>query len=303
MSDIKSIVKRIGSLKPVSEVLHPILQMQQESDIDMDRLVQLISRDATLTANLLKDANSAYYGRCGKFETVNQAVVFLGTAEVFNLVIMAACRDTLNTPQRGYDLNAGDLWQYSLNSAKIAKMVAGRNGVADPQLVFTVGILKDIGKVVLSQYVDEKFREIRSQVAAGKSFREAEKAVLGLDHAELGAMVATVWQFSEKMASMIRWHHQPLACDIAPGESAAVYMGDVLAMMLGSGGGADGLAYRFDRRVTDLLGMSDVDIQLLLAEFQDQSERLKGLSDGTVQASSSRTTRRNENGLQYPDRR
>lgn len=277
MRDVKAIVRRIASLKPFPKALYPIMQMMQDPDVDTDRLADAIACDASLTANLLKGANSAYYGRPGKFETVSQAVVFLGTAEVFNLVMMAGCRETLAGRQVGYDLGDGDLFAYSLNSALLARAVATRTTLPDSKLVFTAGILKDIGKMVLSQHVAEEYRRIRAMVDGGSSFREAERAVLGIDHAELGAMVAAVWQFSEKMVAMIRHHHTPLACESAPDETAAVYLGDVLCMMLGTGGGADGLAYRFDRRVIDRLGLSDVDIQMLLVDFQEQMDRIQGM--------------------------
>lgn len=281
MKDITTIIKGIARLKPIPQTLHQVMDMAREPEVDMPRLAEAIARDPILTANLLRDANSAYYGRAGKFETVHQAVVFLGTVEVFNLVLIAGCRDTLSTPQTGYDLEAGELWRYSLSSAMLARAVARKTDLADPRLVFTVGMLKDIGKVVLSQYVSEAYGQIRALVAAGgHSFREAEKAVLGIDHAELGAMVAQVWRFSPKMAEMVRYHHQPLRCRCAVRETAAVYMGDLLCMMLGAGVGADGLAYRYQQPVVDLLGLSAGDIQQLLVDFEAQMERMSGLFDG-----------------------
>ena len=199
MSDVKAIFGKIASLKPFPRALNALMQMMQDPDVDMDQLANAIACDASLTANLLKGANSAYYGRPGKFETINQAVVFLGTAEVFNLVMTVGCREAMIGRQEGYDLEDGDLFAYSFNSALLAKAVAAKIALPDSQLVFTVGILKDIGKMVISQYVAEAYGQIRAMVEGGSSFREAEKAVLGIDHAELGTMVATVWQFSEKM--------------------------------------------------------------------------------------------------------
>ncbi len=278
MNDIRTIVGGIARLKPFPRAFHRIMQLAREPNVDLGRLADAIACDAALTANLLKDANSAYYGRPGRFETVNQAVVFLGTAEVLDLVMIAGCRGTLSQAQAGYDLKAGDLWHYSLCSALLARDVAQKTGRGDPQLTFTVGMLKDIGKIVLSQYVARRHDRITAMVDAGRhSFREAEKAVLGIDHAELGAMVATVWRFSPKLVDIIRHHHQPLRCGVACGEAASVYMGDVLCMMLGAGGGADGLSYRFDRQVVDWLQLTESDIQRLLAAFLEQMDRLDGL--------------------------
>lgn len=278
MKDMEAIVEGITRLKPIPKSLQPMMELAKDPEVDMDRLTEAVSQDPVLIANLLKDANSAYYGRSGKFETVNQAVVFLGTAEVFNLVLMAGCRDTLAAAQEGYDLSTGELWRYSLSSALLAKAVAVKTNLADRQLVFTASMVKDIGKLVLSQYVSEKYEEIRGLVdAKGYSFREAEKAVLGIDHAELGAMVAQHWRFSPKMIDIIRHHHHPLQCETATFEAGAVYMGDLLCMMLGVGVGADGLSYRFEQQVIELLGLSDTDMQMLLVEFEMQRDRMEGL--------------------------
>ncbi|MFO7714235.1 HDOD domain-containing protein [Desulfosarcina sp.] len=280
MTDIKTIAQGIARLKPIPQSFHQIMALARDPDADMPRLAEAVSRDPVLTANLLKDANSSYYGRPGKFETVHQAVVFLGTAEVFNLVLMAGCRDTLSRAQAAYDLDVGGLWRYSLSSAMLARAVALKTNLANAQLVFTVGMIKDIGKVVLSQYVSEAYEQIRALVdTGGHSFREAEKAVLGIDHAELGAMVAQLWRFNPKMVQMVRHHHQPLLCEAATRETAAVYMGDLLCMMVGSGVGADGLAYRYQQPVVDLLGLSPTDIQLLLVDFEGQMARMAELFD------------------------
>jgi putative nucleotidyltransferase with HDIG domain len=278
MKDIETIINGIVHLKPIPRTISQIMDMASDPEVDIARLADTIAQDPVLTANLLKDANSAYYGSPRRFETVRQATVFLGMAEVFDLVLMEGCRDTLSPAQEGYDQKGGGLWRYSLFSALLAKAVAVKSKLADTQLVFTVGMLKDIGKLVLSQYVAQEYEDIRRLVdTQGHSFREAEKMVLGIDHAELGAMVARVWKFSPKMVRMIRCHHQPLKCTKMLHASAAVYMGDLLCMMLGTGGGADGLAYRFQCEVTDLLGLSETDIQSLLVDFQAQMERLNGL--------------------------
>ncbi len=280
MSDIKTIVQGIGRLKPISKSVHQVMALAQQPEPDMLAVVEAIARDPILTANVLKQANSSFYGRPGRFETVRQAVVFLGITEVFDLVLMAGCKESLARDQAGYDLQAGELWRNSLCSALLAKAAAAKMGTADTQLVFTAAMLKDIGKVVLSQYVSAEYEKIRELVdAGGHSFYEAEKAVLGIDHAALGAMVAQVWQFSPKMVAMIRHHHRPLACEAAREQAAAVYMGDLLCMMAGIGVGADGLAYRFQRQVVDWLGVSETDMQQLLVDFDTQRERLEGLLD------------------------
>jgi hypothetical protein len=109
------------------------------------------------------------------------------------------------------------------------------------------------------------------------SFREAEKAVLGIDHAELGGLTAKVWQFSEKMIDAIRHHHQPHQATIAKDETAVVYLSDVLCMMMGISKGADGLAYRFRPDTIQELGMNEMDLQMAIAGFSGKLQQVEDL--------------------------
>lgn len=278
MKDIKSIIQGIASLKPIPQVVHKIMAITRDPDSSMAQLAQVISYDAMATANLLKAANSAYYGCAQKFDVVHQAIVFLGMGEVVDLLLMTCSADDLKRPQQGYGLTAGDLWRYSVASALLARKLAAKKNIPDVHLVFTAALLKDIGKVVLEQYVADGYEKIKALVFTGRfSFREAEKEVLGIDHAELGALVARVWRFSPMMIDIIGNHHCPKQTRLADSQTAIVHASDVLCMMMGLNGGLDGLAYRFDSDAIRSLGMTDVDLQTIIAGFTEELQKVEEL--------------------------
>ena len=278
MMDIQRIIRSIAGLKPIPHVVNKIMAITRDPDSSMAQLAQVISYDAMATANLLKAANSAYYGCAQKFDSIHQAIVFLGMDEVVDLVLMTSSAENLKRPQQGYGLTAGELWRYSVASALAARKLAAAKNIPDVHLVFTAALLKDIGKVVLEQYVGDGYEKIKALVATGRwSFREAEKEVLGIDHAELGAMVARVWQFSPVMIDIIGNHHRPQQASLAHLQTAMVHAGDVLCMMLGVCGGLDGLAYRFDQHAIRSLGISDVDLQTIMAGFAEELQKVEEL--------------------------
>lgn len=278
MKDIPKIVKGIAGLKPIAQVANKIMEIVQNPDSSMSELSEIIAYDATATANLLKASNSAFYGRSQKFESVHQAIVFLGMDEVVDLVLMGSCSENLKQPQNGYGLPSGDLWRYSTASALMARKIAKAKAVENVHLIFTAALLKDIGKVILEQYVAESFDKIKTLVMCnGYSFREAEKSILGIDHAELGALVARVWQFSPMMIDIIGNHHQPQLAEIAKQETAVVHAGDVLCMMLGINVGVDGLAYRFDQNVMESLGINDIELQITISGFSEELQKVEEL--------------------------
>ncbi len=237
MTDLRKIIRGITGLKFLPQVVNKIMAIIQDPESSLKELAEVISIDATATANLLRVANSAHYGRAKKFDSVQQAIVFLGMDDVVDLVLMtscAGCVDNLEHPQKGYGQTSEGLWRYSVASALLARKLAVIKSVPDVHLIFTAALLKDIGKVVLEQYVAEGLQKIKELLATGHySFREAEKAVIGIDHAELGAMVARVWQFSPMMIDIIGSHHRPEQAALAKTETAIVHAGDVLCMMMG----------------------------------------------------------------------
>ncbi len=279
--DIKAIIAGIEALIPIPRVANKVMSIVKDPQSSMGMLSDIIQYDQALTANLLKAANSAYFGLSKKVESLHQAVVYLGLARVADLVLLGAGSANYSQPQEGYDLDHGDLWRYSVSSALITRDLAEKRGVDDPHVLFTAALLKDIGKVVLSQHVAESFEKISFLVSQhGFSFREAEKAVLGIDHAELGGMIAERWQFSEKMVDIIRNHHLPLDA-VYKEEAAFVYVADTLCMTMGVGVGSDGLAYRFHKEVLEGLGFTDLQYQEIIAGFGEKMSQVEELINAT----------------------
>lgn len=278
MKNIRNIVQEIVRLKPMPQIAHKIIEIQQDPDSSMDDLTKVVSHDAMTTANLLKAANTAYFARSKPVDSVQQAVVFLGMNEVVDLVLMSNSKKNLERAQKGYGLSTGDLWRNSVTSALISKTLSQKLGMANDHLAFTGALLKDIGKVVLEQYVAECAQEIMTLVEQQKcSFQEAEKVVIGIDHAELGAMTAEMWRFSPKMVDIIKHHHQPANATLAKQEALVVHLSDLLCMMMGIGTGFDGLAYRFDQLQIETIGLTDKDLQEIMAEFAVKMEEIDNL--------------------------
>lgn len=278
MNDVENIIKEINKLQPIPQVAHRVLAIVQDRNSSLSELSTIILYDPSLTANLLKVCNSAYFGLPNKIDSVQQAVVYLGAGQVVELVLMIGGAENLKRRQSGYDLSEGDLWRYSVSSALIARELAEKRGSKDNYLLFTGALLKDIGKVLLNQYVADASEKINTLVSKdGLSFKEAEKEVIGIDHAELGGMVAEKWKFSSEMVEIIRNHHLSEKLTRTDFEASIIFLADTICMMMGIGVGSDGLAYRFHREVFEQLNFSDTDIQEIMLGFGEKLERVESL--------------------------
>jgi len=276
MYEIEQIISEIDYLNPIAGTTSKILEIAENPESSIYDMVELIKYDQTMTANILKICNSAYFGLPKKIESLDQAVAYLGKNQIAELAFMKSMARNLRNSQKGYCLYEGELWKYSVSSALLAKDLAKRKGIKKQRtLIFTAALLKDIGKVILDRYVAEGFKQIIAKVLVkGCSFTEAEKQVLGIDHTELGGLVAEKWNFSDKMINIIRHHHKPEKEDNNNSETSIVYLADILCMMIGKGCGADGLSYRLYREATDSLHFSENDLMEVMLGFVEEFQKV-----------------------------
>lgn len=282
--EIERILDGIDALRPVSPMADKAMAMMYNPASSMREIVEVIKYDQSMTANLLKICNSSYFGPIQKISSIQQAIAYMGTEKVAGLIVMGHSASNFAAAQSGYDLEEGELWRYSVSSALIAQDIAEKKHLKNTSHLFTSALLKDIGKVVLNTHVKDAFDRIIALVKNnGLSFIEAEKEVVGMDHAELGARIAERWNFSPEMIDIIRYHHDPNGAATDDVAISVVYLADAICMMIGIGLGSDGLAYRYHQNIVDRLHITETDFQKIIADFRVKLrsvEELVNLSGG-----------------------
>lgn len=279
MTTIEELIKKIKVLKPIPQIANQILTIVENPNSSITDIADIILYDPSTTANLLKFCNSAYFGQSREIDSVRDAISFLGIDYIIDLILLNGGAENLTKRQEGYGLHEGELWRQAVASALIAKDLAENKGIGQKKhILFTAALLKDIGKVILDQFVSDSFEKISYQVESkGLSFREAEKKVIGIDHAELGGLVAKMWKFSPKMIFIISNHHLSSPKAQEDIETSIVYLADTICMMMGIGGGSDGLAYRFHKDVLDRLGINHYSLQEIIMRFGERMQKVEEL--------------------------
>ena len=282
--EIERILDGIDALRPVSPMASKVMAMMYNPDSSMRKIVEVIKYDQSMTANLLKICNSSFFGPIQKISSIQQAIAYMGTEKVASLIVMGHSASNFAAAQSGYDLEEGELWRYSVSSALIAQDIAEKKHLKNTSHLFTSALLKDIGKVVLNTHVKDAFDRIIALVENNSlSFVEAEKEVVGIDHAELGARIAERWNFSPEMIDIIRYHHDPNGAATDDVAISVVYLADAICMMIGIGLGSDGLAYRYHQNIVDRLHITETDFQKIIVDFRVKLrsvEELVNLSGG-----------------------
>lgn len=176
---------------------------------DIRDIVEVISFDQALTATLLRRANSAALGARYQIKTVRDAAMWLGSGALLSMALATNVSRRLNEPIPAYGLAEGQLWKQSV-AAMLAAEVIRSHATADvPAEAPTAALLHDFGKVVLAQHYGPRVLNLIAQAAAADNLGllDAEKKVFGVQHAEIGGLVAQAWKLPHTIVDAIMNHH------------------------------------------------------------------------------------------------
>ncbi len=183
------------------------------------------------------------------------------------------------TPLEGYEDQAGGLWRHDLFCAIASRAVSRfARDEFGADLAFTAGLLHDLGKAILSDFLRGTSSGVLAEIASGNTadYLAAEKALLGLDHARVGFELAQSWQLPEVLQQIILHHHHPLEAEEQVRPLAyAVHLGDILAMMGGHGTGSDAMRYHLDQGYTEYFNITNEDLARLLLEVTEEFQKLE----------------------------
>lgn len=277
MEALDRIIDKVTHLPPFPRNVPQLLEALGEPDVDADRVVSLIQYDPALTANVMRLCNSVIFGGARPANDLHEAVLRVGLNEVYQLVLAVSCAKMLGLPQKGYGLDPGELWKHSVATAVAAKLLAVDRG-DDPNLVFTAGILHDIGKVVLASALETTYGElIRDIEQQQHSLLEAEKKVLGVQHAEVGGRVLARWKFSAGLVASVWFHHDPLLASTHSKLASYVYVGNMIAYFLGQGYGHLAFAMRGRAESLELLEIAPSDLPNYMIRTVEGLKAVEGL--------------------------
>jgi len=262
-------VKSLPSIPDSVARLSALLGDERTCAADFERVIK---PDVAITVNLLKLANSAYFGHRQKITSVRQAIALLGLQRVYELANSVTFARAVPKNLPGYRIDSAGFFSHCAAVAVLSERIAVELGIEAPQMTFTAGLLHDSGKLVIGSFLNEESREIEAILREpGVPLDEAERRVLGVDHAEIGAAVLESWDLPEAIVSAARHHHAP--DDVPSGEdpllSILVHCADGLAHSLGFGADIGGLSRKIQPGVAGRLGLKARRLEHVASESLD----------------------------------
>ena len=229
-------IEQIEDLPSMPHSLQKILESMDSVAATADSLEEFIKDDPVLSTNILRTANSPYYGMSGEISSLSRALVIMGFEEVKNLVIGLSLTSTFSG-DTGVDIfTTKQLWLHSVGVARASQAMAELIPELDSDALFTAGLMHDIGKFLLCIYFSQEFNEVIDLYRQKQiPFLQAEKEY-GLSHAEAGAFLSQKWAMSEMLVNVVRYHHHPVSAGPHSQAASVVFLADQICHKLQIGG-------------------------------------------------------------------
>ena len=211
---VKQVVSNIRNLPTPPIVFQQIQKVLDDPNVSATQIAKILSEDPAMSVKVLKLTNSAFYGLSREVESVKQAVVIVGLEAVRNLVLSASVFDMFKGEKIDQEFQE-KFWRHSLAVGFCGRILARKaraHGMIDPDSAFSGGLLHDIGKLILCCFLRDEyevFAKERGKDRESPTFR-VEERVLGFNHAQIGAILASQWKLPHRIAEAIAFHHHPL---------------------------------------------------------------------------------------------
>ncbi|MFP4159582.1 MAG: HDOD domain-containing protein [Desulfobacterales bacterium] len=272
------IEKHIDGFDEMPPLCRSLLAHLNDPNVDFRTIKETVQYDPGLTANVLKLANSVYFGAAQEVNSLQAALVRLGTRRIFELVLSLAVSPRLVTSLPGYGLEGSELLRHSIWTAVAAQELAGMLEIKDVDTVFTVGLLHDLGILMLDPFIEEQ-RERFARITEKQEipFDKAEQEVLGISHAEAGSRVLSRWQLGAETVDAVRWHHAPESAGQYHSLAYLVHLADMLSLSEGIGTGIYGLHFNVSGESVKALGLKKRHLEYIASRTLDRMRELENI--------------------------
>jgi HD-like signal output (HDOD) protein len=223
VSNTQEYLLDVASLITLPDIYIAIKETIEDPDSDMKQLTEVISIDPAISTRILKIANSSFYGQASDIDSMNRAVSLLGTKTIHDTVLAVSLSHVFQSMDNvHFDVSA--FWQGSIMRGVVAKSCAKELKVHDPDKLFILGLLSNIGHMVMGIRAPDLMNKVFTQhQKTGHPLHLFERSTFGFDYAELGADILEGWSIPNSIISGIRYQNCP---EIAPEykqEAAIVY--------------------------------------------------------------------------------
>ncbi|HMK50072.1 MAG TPA: HDOD domain-containing protein [Thermodesulfovibrionales bacterium] len=271
-TEIKNIIKDTKSLPTLPGIIVKLTSLAEDDKASVNEMAKLVSSDNILSAKVLKLVNSPFYGFSGRVSTISNALILLGVNVVRSLALSSSIFEMM-------EKNIIGLWEHSLGTAVASNIIARRLKLPECEEISTAALLHDIGKVMIKIKLESDYDRLLGLIEEKDlSMSEAEKELLGIDHAEIGEWIARTWYLPEKLIEPIACHHNVKKSAVHQVKTAVVHIADVLVKASGFGHSGDDFVPLIQPEAWHRIGLNESVLGEIVEETEDKLVEAKNFS-------------------------
>ncbi len=264
LDGLVSAIKRIKDIPTLPKILSKISEEMGNDDYSIKDIGELMSLDVSLSSRILRMVNSPFYGFPQRIYSINHAIVLLGANVLKSIVISTSVFTVMKEAMEG-------LWEHSLFCAFTAKYIAAipisgsgkkenkmskNNGIADADMMFSAGLLHDIGKIITAIAFKDDFKKIMIIAKEDKRpLTDIEHDTLNISHDQLGYMLAREWNLPSSIYLPIKYHHNVNLASEFKTETAILNLSDYLTRAMGIGYSGNTYIEKINADTVDILNI------------------------------------------------
>lgn len=265
-------IKDTRSLPTLPGVIAKLNSLADNDKVSTQEMARVVSTDQVLSAKVLRLVNSPFYGFSGRVSTVSNALILLGVNVVKSLALSSSIFEIM-------EKNVVGLWEHSLGSGVAANIIARRLNLPEPEEVSTAALLHDIGKVIIKINLKDEYDGLVRLIAEKDiTMLDAERELLGMDHAEIGEWLARTWYMPEKLIEPIACHHDVAKSSAQQLKTSAIHLADILIKASAFGFSGDELVPRIQPVAWKMLDLDAEKLGEIIVELEEKLVEVKNFS-------------------------
>lgn len=275
--DPKTLVKDLDHLVSMPDICIRVNQLMGSGNYSASQVADIISQDVDISARLLKVVNSSFYGLPAKIETLSRAITIVGADELRNLVMAAtAMRTFTGIPKQLVDMT--EYWQHSVTTGVMAQSLAKNCNVLHSERLFVMGLLHDVGRLVIYLTLPEKATDIL-YITGGDNWilAQVETEILGFTHLDVGAELMHSWELPDSFAAVAGNHNNPQQAGAYQLETSLVHIAKAIANGEMVGLNIEEMLWAIDPFAWKMTGLSPETVSPMIDEMVTNSHEALSL--------------------------
>lgn len=270
--NIKQSLESISTIPTLPVVIDKLTRLLQNPKTSAEEVGKAITTDQALASKVLKLVNSAFYGFPGRISTITHAIVILGFSTVKNVVLTASIFDAFRKQGTGIDgFDLEHFWLHSIACGAAAQSIAKITGSNQKEECFIAGLIHDVGKIILCQYLPDDFRDVYLHAKEHSNlFFESEQVLFDVTHQDVGGFLAQRWNLPKDLQNAVKFHHEPLSTRDHYTMTAIVHCADIFVRALDYGNGCDNKIPVMSDHVWKNLGLDSIPLNQLFEAINDE---------------------------------